>query len=36
VKWVLDPLNAIVENLPVHSNIFETGCGTGNYIKDLS
>lgn len=36
VKWVLDPLNALVKDLPVQSNILEIGCGTGNYIIELS
>jgi SAM-dependent methyltransferase len=36
VQWVIEPLNNAVKDLPADSGILDIGCGTGNYIIELS
>lgn len=36
VEWVASPIKQELKLLPIGSSILEIGCGTGNYIIDLS
>lgn len=36
MSWVLDPLQRFISHLPRDGVVLEIGCGTGNYIGELS
>lgn len=36
VPWVLEPLREQIKKLKINSKILEIGCGTGNYIIEVS